>query len=38
MITLKLIRKIGKILRGGAGKKEIFLGTLCGVLIGHLDF
>ncbi len=34
MITLKIIRKIGKILRGGAGRKEIFLGTLCGVLIG----
>jgi len=34
MIALKLIRKIGKILRGGAGRKEIFLGTLCGVLIG----
>ena len=34
MIVLKLIRKIGKILRGGAGRKEIFLGMLCGVLIG----
>lgn len=34
MIPLKIIRKIGKILRGGAGWKEIFLGTLCGVLIG----
>lgn len=34
MITLKLIRKIGKILRGGAGRKEIFLGMLFGVLIG----
>lgn len=34
MITFKIIRKIGKILRGGAGKKEIFLGTLCGVLLG----
>ncbi len=31
---IRLIRKIGKILRGGAGRKEIFLGTLCGVLIG----
>ncbi len=34
MLTFKIVRKIGKILRGGAGKKEIFLGTLCGVLIG----
>ena len=34
MITFKLIRKIGKILRGGAGRKEIILGTLFGVLIG----
>ncbi len=34
MLTFKIIRKIGKILRGGAGKKEIFLGMLCGVLIG----
>ena len=34
MITFKIIRKIGKILRGGAGRKEILLGTLCGVLIG----
>ncbi len=34
MITIKIIRKIGKMLRGGAGKKEIFLGALCGVLIG----
>ncbi len=34
MLTFKIIRKIGKILRGGAGRKEIFLGTLFGVLIG----
>ena len=34
MLVLKLIRKIGKILRGGAGRREIFLGALCGVLIG----
>jgi len=31
---IKIIRKIGKMLRGGAGKREIFLGALCGVLIG----
>ena len=31
---LRRIQKIGKILRGGAGPKEILLGTLCGVLIG----
>ncbi|WP_372797419.1 hypothetical protein [Pontiella sp.] len=34
MTPLKIVRKIGKMLRGGAGSKEIFLGTLCGVLIG----
>ncbi|MCK5676233.1 MAG: DUF2062 domain-containing protein, partial [Verrucomicrobia bacterium] len=34
MIAFKIVRKIGKMLRGGAGKKEIFLGALCGVLIG----
>ena len=34
VITFKLIRKIGKLLRGGAGRKEILLGTLFGVLIG----
>ncbi|MBN2703604.1 MAG: hypothetical protein JXR23_05260 [Pontiellaceae bacterium] len=30
---VKFIRKIGKILRGGAGRREILLGTLFGVLI-----
>ncbi|MDZ8118683.1 hypothetical protein [Pontiella agarivorans] len=34
MLPFKIIRKIGKMLRGGAGSREIFLGTLCGVLIG----
>jgi len=34
MIAFKIVRKIGKILRGGAGRKEIALGVLCGVLIG----
>ena len=34
MIAFKIVRKIGKMLRGGAGQKEIFLGALCGVLIG----
>ena len=34
MLTFKLIRKIGKILRGGAGRKEIILGTVFGALIG----
>ncbi len=34
MIVFKIVRKIGRMLRGGAGKKEIFLGALCGVLIG----
>ena len=34
MIVFKIVRKIGKMLRGGAGRKEIMLGALCGVLIG----
>ncbi|NNJ70510.1 MAG: DUF2062 domain-containing protein [Kiritimatiellales bacterium] len=34
MIAFKIVRKIGRMLRGGAGRKEIFLGALCGVLIG----
>jgi len=34
MFILKIIRKIGRMLRGGAGKKEIFMGALLGVLIG----
>ncbi|HEY5653122.1 MAG TPA: hypothetical protein VIR63_01990 [Pontiella sp.] len=34
MTPFKIIRKIGKMLRGGAGKKEILLGAICGVLIG----
>jgi len=34
VLSIKLIRKIGKMLRGGAGKKEIFLGAFLGVLIG----
>jgi uncharacterized protein (TIGR03546 family) len=34
ILFVKLIRKIGKMLRGGAGKKEIFLGAFLGVLIG----
>jgi uncharacterized protein (TIGR03546 family) len=36
MISISIVRKIGKMLRGGAGKREIFLGALCGVLIGML--
>ena len=34
MTPFKLVRKIGRMLRGGAGNKEIFLGALCGILIG----
>ncbi len=34
VVSLKLIRKIGRMLRGGAGRKEIFLGAFLGVLIG----
>lgn len=33
---IKIIRKIVKILRGGAGSKEIFLGVLSGVLLGMI--
>ncbi len=36
MFIIKIIRKIVKILRGGAGNKEIFLGVLSGVLIGMI--
>ena len=34
MNPLKLIRKLGKLIRGGAGPKQIFLGCLLGVLVG----
>ena len=34
MLVFKLVRKIGKMLRGGAGKREIFLGAFCGILLG----
>lgn len=34
MLFVKLLRKLGKLLRGGAGDREIFLGALLGVLIG----
>lgn len=34
MFIFKIIRKIGRMLRGGAGKKEIMLGAMLGVLIG----
>ena len=36
MFTLKLLRKIGKILRGGANHREIGLGFLLGVLWGFI--
>ena len=36
MFTLKLLRKIGKILRGGANSREIFLGFLLGVVWGFI--
>lgn len=36
MFIIKLIRKIVKILRGGAGRKEILLGVLSGVLLGMI--
>jgi uncharacterized protein (TIGR03546 family) len=34
MTPLKLIRSIGKLVRGGAGPSQIFIGCLLGVLIG----
>ena len=36
MFTLKLLRKIGKILRGGANQREILLGFLLGVMWGFI--
>ncbi len=36
MFIIKFIRKVVKILRGGAGTKEIFLGVLSGVLLGMI--
>ncbi|MCH2174232.1 MAG: hypothetical protein MK193_00720 [Lentisphaeria bacterium] len=36
MLTLKLIRKVVKILRGGAGTREIFLGMLLGIILGMI--
>ena len=36
MFLLKLSRKFGKMLRGGAGSKEIFLGAFFGILIGMI--
>jgi len=34
MTPLKLIRSLGKIVRGGAGPSQVFLGCLLGVMIG----
>lgn len=34
MNPFKIIRKIGKMLRGGAGRREILLGAMLGVLLG----
>lgn len=34
MLFIKIIRKIGKLLRGGAGTREIFLGGFLGFLLG----
>jgi uncharacterized protein (TIGR03546 family) len=36
MLSFRIIRKIGKILRGGAGAREIFIGLLFGVLMGMM--
>ena len=36
MLIIKLIRKLGKMLRSGAGGREIFLGGFCGALIGMI--
>jgi len=34
MLFLKLLRKFGKLIRGGAASRQIFLGALLGVMIG----
>ena len=36
MLLSKFIRKLGKMLRSGAGGREIFLGGFCGVLVGMI--
>lgn len=36
MFLLKLMRKFGKLLRGGAADRQIFLGGLLGVIIGMI--
>lgn len=36
MFLLRLVREFGKLLRGGAGTRDIFLGGLLGVLIGMI--
>ena len=36
MFLIKLVRKLGKTLRGGAGDREIFLGGLVGACIGMI--
>ena len=36
MTPLKLIRKFGKLVRGGAGPTQIFLGCFLGVLVGMI--
>ena len=36
MLTLKVLRKIGKILRGGANTREIMLGFLLGIVWGMI--
>jgi len=36
MTPLKLLRKLGKLVRGGAGGRQIFLGCLLGVVIGMI--
>ena len=36
MLLIKLLRKLGKLVRGGVASKQIFLGGLLGVLVGMI--
>jgi|GEM_PF-894299 len=36
MTPIKIFRKLGKLVRGGAGARQIFLGCMLGVLIGMI--
>ena len=37
MFLMKFIRKLGKMLRSGAGGREVFLGAFCGMVVGMMQ-